>query len=84
MARRPLAEPAAPFEGSEPAENADEARLAKARTAVLELLSPTGLAVDEVIRRCQVSPSLVQIVLLELELAGRLERQAGSRVALLV
>jgi predicted Rossmann fold nucleotide-binding protein DprA/Smf involved in DNA uptake len=30
-----------------------------------------------------VSPPLVQNVLLELELAGRLERQAGNRVALI-
>jgi len=50
---------------------------------VLECLSPSPLAVDEVIRRCHLSPPLVQNVLLELELAGRLERQAGNRVALI-
>jgi len=83
-ARHPLAEPAAPFRGAATAPEEDDRSLAAARVAVLELLSPVGLAVDEVIRRCQLSAPLVQIVLLELELAGRLERQAGNRVALLV
>ncbi len=83
-ARRPLAEPAAPYKGAAQADEGDDTGLAAARRAVLELLSPVPLAVDEVIRRCQLSPSLVQIVLLELELAGRLERQAGNRVALVI
>jgi len=43
--------------------------------------SPT--AVDEVVRQCQVSPALVATALLELELAGRLERYPGNRVALI-
>ncbi len=55
----------------------------RARPLVLELLSPTPVAVDEVIRRCQLSPAIVATVLLELELAGRLDRQPGNRVALL-
>jgi len=83
-ARHPLAEPAAPFKGAAPAPEEDDGSLAAARAAVLELLSPVGLAVDEVIRRCQLSAPLVQVVLLELELAGRLERQAGNRVALVI
>ncbi len=83
-ARHPLAEPAAPFRGAAPPPDEDDGSLAAARAAVLELLSPVGLAVDEVIRRCQLSAPLVQVVLLELELAGRLERQAGNRVALVI
>jgi DNA processing protein len=67
------------FEAPEIASEIDE----RAVALVLECLSPSPLAVDEVIRRCQVSPPLVQNVLLELELAGRLERQAGNRVALI-
>jgi DNA processing protein len=35
------------------------------------------------VRQCQVSPGLVATVLLELELAGRLERHPGNRVALI-
>lgn len=84
LLRQPLAEPlAAPYEQA-PIEEASETELDEARSDLLELLSPSPLAVDEVIRRCHFSPSLTQTVLLELELAGRLERQAGNRVALLV
>ena len=50
---------------------------------VLERLSPTPVPIDELIRQCQMPPAIVTSVLLELELAGRLERQAGQRVALL-
>ncbi len=50
---------------------------------VLDCLGPSPLAVDEIIRECQVSPGLVLTVLLELELAGRLERHPGQKVSLL-
>jgi DNA processing protein len=53
------------------------------RRAILECLSPTPVAVDEIVRQCQVTASVVQTVLLELELAGRIERQPGNRVAAL-
>ncbi len=52
------------------------------RTAVISLLGPTAVAVDELIRLTRLSPAIVQTVLLELELAGRLSRHAGGRVAL--
>jgi DNA processing protein len=45
-------------------------------------LGTTPAAVDELIRQCQVSPAVLATVLLELELAGRLERLPGNRVAL--
>ena len=51
---------------------------------VVELLGPHPLPVDELIRRCQLSPAVVMAVLLELELAGRLERHAGNRVSLVL
>lgn len=57
--------------------------LETAREGVAELLGPTPVAVDELIRQCQVSAALVQVVLLELELAGRIERHPGNRVALI-
>jgi DNA processing protein len=50
---------------------------------VLPLLSPTPVTVDEILCQCQLSPAAVSTVLLELELAGRLERHPGSRVSLL-
>ena len=52
------------------------------RAAVIALLGPVAVAVDEVIRLSGLSPAIVQTVLLELELAGGLERQAGGRVSL--
>lgn len=53
------------------------------RTKILELLSPTPVAVDEIVRQCQLSPATVSLVLLELELAGRLERHPGNQVSIL-
>jgi DNA processing protein len=52
------------------------------RRTVLDLLSPTPVAVDEIIRQSGLAPAIVQTVLLELELAGRLERHAGGRASL--
>ena len=52
------------------------------RRDVSGLLSLTPVPVDEVIRQSGLVPSIVQTVLLELELAGRLERHAGGRVSL--
>lgn len=50
---------------------------------VLSLLSPEPAMVDDLVRRCHLSSSVTLAVLLELELAGRVETLAGSRVALL-
>jgi DNA processing protein len=55
----------------------------EARRTILDCLSPTPVAVDEIVRQCNVTAAVVQLVLLELELAGRIERQPGNRVALL-
>ena len=52
------------------------------RAAIVDLLSPVAVAVDELIRQSGLPPAIVQTVLLELELAGRLERHAGGRVSL--
>jgi DNA processing protein len=52
------------------------------RQTVLDLLSPTPVAVDEIIRQSGLGPAGVQTVLLELELAGRLERHAAGRVSI--
>jgi DNA processing protein len=53
------------------------------RSALLALLSPEPTMVDDLLRRCHLSPSVTMAVLLELELAGRVETLPGSRVALL-
>jgi len=54
-----------------------------ARLEILSLLSPEPTMVDDLMRRCHLSPSVTMAVLLELELAGRVETLSGSRVALL-
>lgn len=51
------------------------------RDAVLRLLSPIPVAIDELLRQSGLSPASIHLVLLEVELAGRLERHAGGRVS---
>ncbi len=51
---------------------------------VQELLGPDPVMVDELVRQCHLSAPAVRAVLLELELAGRLERHPGNRVSLLL
>jgi DNA processing protein len=46
------------------------------------LLTSAPIAVDELIRQSQDSAAAVQMALLELEIAGRLQRHAGGRVSL--
>ena len=46
-------------------------------------LGSVPTAVDELVRRCQVSAAAVAEVLLALELEGRLERHRGNRVSLI-
>ncbi|HEX3944533.1 MAG TPA: hypothetical protein VHW69_10635 [Rhizomicrobium sp.] len=48
---------------------------------VLELLGPSPIAVDDLVRQCGVPTAVVLTVLLELELAGRAQRQPGNRVS---
>ncbi len=55
--------------------------LDSARTAVAACLSPTPVTVDEIVRQCQVTAPVVHTVLLEMELAGLIERQPGNRIA---
>jgi len=54
------------------------------RHRVVEALGPTPVEIDEVIRHTGLHPAQVFMVLLELDLAGRLERHSGGRVSLLL
>ncbi len=58
-----------------------EADADKARTLLIEHLSPSPTAVDELVRQTELPPALVASALLELELAGHIERHPGNRVA---
>ena len=74
---RAVRSPIGGFVGAPPEDVSDAER----RT-VEALLGPVPVAVDELIRQSGLSPAIVQTVLLELELAGRLERHAGGRSTL--
>lgn len=52
------------------------------RSAVIKLMSMTYVSVDELVRQSGSSQATVQMVLLEIELAGKLERGAGGKVRL--
>jgi DNA processing protein len=52
------------------------------RARIVALLGPTPVAIDDLIRLSGSSPTTVRVVLLELELAGRLERHGGAQVSL--
>ncbi|MFN4169054.1 MAG: DNA-processing protein DprA [Pannonibacter phragmitetus] len=53
-----------------------------ARARLIEALGPTPVGIDELIRDTRLSARAVHVMLLELELAGRLERHSGQRVSL--
>ncbi|WP_287787955.1 DNA-processing protein DprA [Acidiphilium sp.] len=65
--------------------DADPAPAAEDRghAAILALLGPAPIAVDDILRYCQLSPAVVMAALLELEIAGRVETLPGNRVALI-
>jgi DNA processing protein len=68
-------EPEAPAPGAEP--DVGE------RARIVALLGPTPVPIDDLVRLSGSSPAIVRVVLLELELAGRLERHGGALVSLL-
>jgi DNA processing protein len=49
---------------------------------IVALLGPSPVSLDDLIRMSGASPATVRTVLLELELAGRLERHGGGLVSL--
>jgi DNA processing protein len=52
------------------------------RARIVGLLGPPPIQIDDLIRLSKSSPAVVRMVLLELEIAGRLERQGGGLVSL--
>ena len=53
-----------------------------ARARIVSLLGPTPVSIDDLIRLSGSPAAIMQMTLLELELAGRLRRQHGGLVAL--
>jgi len=78
MARIPAREPErlaeGPFTDGEPPPDQ--------RARVVALLGPTPVSIDDLVRLSNSSPAAVRMVLLELEIAGRLERHGGGLVSL--
>ena len=54
----------------------------QARADIARLLGPTPVAIDDLVRLSGASPAAVRRVLLELELAGRIERHGGGLVSM--
>ena len=52
------------------------------RSLVIDALGPTPVEVDDIIRHTGLSASAVYLVLLELDMAGRLHRHAGGLVSI--
>ncbi len=52
------------------------------RRVLLEALGPSPVEIDDIIRHTRLPAATVQLILLELDLAGRLERHPGQRVSL--
>ncbi|HEX8217412.1 MAG TPA: DNA-processing protein DprA [Allosphingosinicella sp.] len=75
---RPFRQPGRHYSPPDLSAHADE----RHRQLVLGLLSVTSVPIDELIRQSDLPAPIVQTVLLELELAGRLERHAGGKVSL--
>jgi DNA processing protein len=73
-----VAAPRNAFDTTPPSADASE----RDRGVIQALLSPSPVGMDELIRQSGLAPATVHTVLLELELAGRLERHAGGRVSL--
>jgi len=55
-----------------------------AREYIVEILVSAPVTIDELVRECQLSARIVQGALLELELAGRIERHPGNRISVLL
>ena len=72
-----------PTQASEPDEDPLVQPDASDRARVVGLLGPTPILLDDLIRMADASPAIVRTVLLELELAGRLDRHGGGLVSLL-
>jgi DNA processing protein len=53
------------------------------RARIIGLLGPTPVSIDDLVRLSRSTPAIVRTVLLELEIAGRLERHGSSMVSLL-
>jgi DNA processing protein len=73
---------ASPAEEPEPPPPATHEPGDDERARITELLGPTPVLIDDLVRLSGSSPAVVRTVLLELDLAGRLDRHGGGLVSL--
>lgn len=83
---RPLAPELFGVEINPAAEYADdfgvgENHMTRARIKIREMLGPTAVTVDDLVRQSRLQPAVVASVLLEMELAGTLSRHPGNQVS---
>lgn len=74
--------PRAPTGSVQPTTGFDEA-LNTGSMDLIQLLGPSPIAIDDLVRQSGLSIRTVQMTLLELEIAGRLERHGGNTVSLI-
>jgi DNA processing protein len=82
----PILGQSSPLSAREPADGAPTAAAepgTEDRNRITQLLGPTPVGLDDLVRLSGSSPAIVRTLLLELELAGRLERRGGGLVSLL-
>ncbi len=79
---RPVVKPleSVPQQANLLSENSSETTTA--HNILLEKLGPTPTEIDELIRQTRLTPATVFTILLELELAGRLDRHPGNKVSI--
>jgi DNA processing protein len=77
----PLAEAESGF-GEPPPPNLGEDMLGEARTEITQALGASPTLLEDILATTGTTPHLLMAVLLELELAGRLQRHPGAKVSL--
>jgi DNA processing protein len=80
---RGLVPPSAQEPSQEPLDTPDAEPDADERTRLIALLGPAPVSIDDLVRLSRTSATNVRSVLLELEIAGRLERHGAGLVSLL-
>jgi len=79
-----LGRPIALAEDGEPVDDSQAADPdADQRARIVGLLGPTPVGIDDLVRFAAASPAIVRMVLLELEIAGRLQRHGNGLVSLM-
>lgn len=81
-------EPQLPFDAGEDGDEFTQVPVTVApdslRQSIVSALGPTPTEIDDILRMTSASPGEVQLILLELDLAGRLERHGGNRISLIM